>query len=153
MEPDQRTFRKGDVIFQEGDTGENMFEILCGKVGIYAGETLLTELGPGATFGEMGMVEARPRSATALALSDATSLRAISWDTLGAYFRDRPAKVVVMMQQMSRRIRELTEDYLGACKGITEMAERAEHEKRREETAWVNTNLRRYLDAYQAYRQ
>ena len=146
-----RRYEKDGVIFREGDEGMCMFEILRGRVGIYAGERLLKELCPGETFGEMAMIEALPRSATATALEAGTELRPVTWDTLGAYFRDRPSRVVAMMQQMGRRIRELTEDYIGACRTIAELTERAE-QKRQEAPPKVDPKLRRYLDAYNAYR-
>ena len=153
MEP--RVLRKDEVLFREGDEGTSMFEILRGRVGIYSGygtaeEKLLTELGAGSSFGEMAMIEAQPRSAAAVALEEGTRVECVTWETLGAYFRERPAKVVVIMQQMSRRIRELTADYLGACKAITELTERAKQEKKQEEAAWMQNRLRRYLDAYQS---
>ena len=147
---------KGEVIFRQGDVGNCMYDLLQGRVGIYANygqadEKLLTELNPGDSFGEMAMIEAQPRSATAVALSAGTRLSVITWETLGQFFRDKPSKVVVIMQQMSRRIRELTQDYIDACGAVTELVQKAEAEKKSAETAWVNQRMRRYLDAYGAY--
>ena len=56
-----RSFKKGDIIFREGDAGDNLFIIKSGKVGVLKGEkeslVLLSVLGPGEFFGET------PRSA------------------------------------------------------------------------------------------
>ena len=147
---------KGEVIFRQGDPGNCMYDLLQGRVGIYANygaanEKLLTELHAGDSFGEMAMIEAQPRSATAVALQEGTRLTVITWETLGSFFREQPAKVVVIMQQMARRIRELTQDYMDACGAITEMVEKAEAEKKSAENAWVKDKMRRYLDAYGAY--
>ena len=154
--PETRRFGKGEVIFREGDEGAFMYEVDRGRVGIYAEygapeEKLLSELGPGETFGEMAMIEAQPRSATAVSLSEGTLLSVVTWETLGGFFRNQPAKVVVIMQQMSRRIRNLTQDYIDACGAIHEMAERAEAQKKESESAWIQDHMRRYLDAYRAY--
>ena len=152
----ERRFGKGEVIFRQGEPGNCMFDLVRGSVGIYAAygqpeEKLLTQLKPGAAFGEMAMIEAQPRSATAVALQEGTVLSEVTWETLGTFFREQPAKVVVIMQQMSRRIRELTADYMEACGAITEMVEKAEAQKKSAETAWVRDKMRRYLDAYGAF--
>ncbi len=156
QEMSTRSYGKNEVIFQQGDAGTCMFDILRGRVGIYAGygsagEKLLTELKAGDSFGEMAMIEAQPRSATAVSLQEGTRLSVITWETLGIFFRDQPAKIVVIMQRMARRIRELTEDYMAACAAINEMVEKAEAEKKNAETAWVKDRMRRYLDAYGAF--
>lgn len=148
-------YGKGDVIFRCGDKADCMYEVLGGNVGIYADygtpeEKLLTKVKPGGFFGEMAMVEGMPRSASAVALSMHTEVRVITWSTFGMFFRDRPSMVVVIMQSMGRRIRELTNDYLDACRAISELADRAEREKRETEAAWINDKMRRYLDSYRA---
>ena len=59
------SFKKGDVIFREGEEGKFFYYIKSGKVGIYAaygqdeGECL-TSLDAGAYFGEMAVIEAIP---------------------------------------------------------------------------------------------
>ncbi len=148
-------YGKGDVIFRCGDKAECMYEVLGGSVGIYADygtpeEKLLTRVKPGGYFGEMAMVEGMPRSATAVALSMHTEVRVITWMAFGTFFRERPATVVVIMQNMGRRIRELTKDYTDACRAISELADRAEREKQETEAAWINDKMRRYLDSYRA---
>ena len=126
-----KTYNKGDIIFRQGDAAESMFDITWGRVGIYLDygtekEKLLTELGSGSTFGEMGMIDHDPRSATAVALEDRTQLAEITEDMLGALFQEQPAKVLRIMQQLSSRLRGLTGDYLEACKtadGIVKIEE------------------------------
>ncbi len=149
------SYRQNDVIFRAGDDADCMYEIRSGRVSILAGfgepeQKLLTTLGEGQYFGEMAMIEARKRSASAVVESASATLEIVTWQTLGEYFREHPAKVVMIMQQMGRRLRELTEDYLGACKAIADMADRAESERREAEAAWINDKMRRYLDAYRA---
>ena len=69
-----RQLKQDEVIFRQGDASACMFRVSRGKVGIfldYGGprQSRLTELGPGRYFGEMGLLDQAPRSATAVALS------------------------------------------------------------------------------------
>ena len=79
----KNTYGCGQVIFREGDPGDSMFEVYTGKVGVYANygtadEKLLTDYFPGKYFGEMGLLDHAPRSATAVALEDNTCLGEIT---------------------------------------------------------------------------
>ena len=147
-------YTTGQVIFHEGEIQNYLFSIYSGKVGIYKNygaedQVLLTELGQNDCFGEMGMVDGMPRSATAVALQQNTQLEVVTWETLGVYCRERPARVVGIMQMMSRRIRQLTDDYMDACKAITEAVER--QKKQDVNAAWIQNTMKRYLDSYSAY--
>jgi len=68
-----KTFSPGDTIFREGDESEEAFWIVSGKVEISmetdGGPKVLTTLSDGEIFGEMGMIDDQPRSATARALT------------------------------------------------------------------------------------
>ena len=113
------TFQKDDVIFKQGDFAECMYDIVSGSVGIFVGygtenETRLTVLKAGNFLGEMGLIEAYPRSATAVAM-EATELREIGEKEFGEYFKGQPERLLEIMSQLSERLRERTEDYEGAC--------------------------------------
>ena len=117
--------REKQYVFRQGDPGDCMYEILKGSVGIYSGtgggssgQKLLTELGEGDFFGEMGMVRGFPRSSSAMALRPGTELRVIAWDTLARYFETQPSRIVQIMQHISNRLAELTDDYMDACRAI-----------------------------------
>ena len=70
----ERRFAPGDMIFQEGQPGETLYVIWSGRVVVLKGEleapTLLAVLEPGKIFGEMAILEDRPRSATVVALDE-----------------------------------------------------------------------------------
>jgi len=73
-------YRKGQVIFQQGDDGDAMYLVESGLVKISAEsmagqEAILTELRTGETFGELALLDGVPRSATATALADTVTLR------------------------------------------------------------------------------
>jgi CRP/FNR family transcriptional regulator, cyclic AMP receptor protein len=75
----ERKLRKGQVLFREGDQGEEMFlvrdgSILVSKAVTGKVEQVLARFGPGDFFGEMSLFDRSPRSATIQAESDALLL-------------------------------------------------------------------------------
>lgn len=58
---------KGTIIYQEGEIGSSMGIIAKGAIGIYKNNKLISTLRVGRTFGEMSVIDAQPRSATARA--------------------------------------------------------------------------------------
>ena len=156
-----KAFNKGDIIFHQGDAGESMYDIRWGSVGIYLDygtekEKKLTELGTEAFFGEMGMIDHAPRSATAVALEKGTQVQEITEEMLGELFREKPAKVMMIMQQLSGRLRDLTKDYMEACKTAAdiEKIEEKPEETDDEITELVKTRVERYasqINGYAAY--
>jgi CRP-like cAMP-binding protein len=68
----QKTFQPGEVIFREGDEADSMYILLEGAVDlkkkVEKGETVLKTVNvPNEFFGEMALLDDRPRSATAVA--------------------------------------------------------------------------------------
>lgn len=147
-----RSYQKGEVIFVQGDQADCMYDIETGSVGIFTDyntkqEKQLTTLYERQIFGEMGLIEGKPRSATAVALQDNTQLVIVSQETFADYFRSQPVKVVRLMQGMGKRIRGLTETYLEACNAITEAAEN----KEKADVSPMRQRFDRYMqDYYQA---
>ena len=142
----QLTFAKGDVIFRQGDFANVMYDIVSGKVGIYSDyqgeqEKLIAELGDGQILGEMGMIEAYPRSATAVALSEQVVLSELVEADLDAYFKDDPAKVLLLMRQLSERLRETTRKYTELCGAVS-------RHKKAEEQGDEQPELLQELDRY-----
>jgi CRP/FNR family cyclic AMP-dependent transcriptional regulator len=75
----RRRYRKGEVIFHEGDPGDALHLVLSGmvKIGRVSGagdETIVTSIGPGESFGELVLLDGAPRSATATALEPTETL-------------------------------------------------------------------------------
>lgn len=101
-------YAAGAIIVQEGATGSEMFIIDDGEVEIVRlrgdSERILTTLGPGDFFGEMSVLENRPRSATARA-KVACRLLPIDASTLDALLREHPEVAVRMMRKLSARLR------------------------------------------------
>lgn len=66
---DVRELKDGEVIFSEGDQGEEMFGIVDGSVGLSVQGQTFAELGPDEVFGEMAIIDHTTRMATATATS------------------------------------------------------------------------------------
>jgi len=122
------TFEKNQEIFKEGAFGETMYDIVSGRVGVYSKygttkQTLVAELGANDIFGEMGMIEVYPRSATVIALEDNTQVTEITESELSEYFKDKPEKVLGLLKTLSKRIRETNDKYINVCKTVYERDE------------------------------
>ena len=142
----QLTFAKGDIIFRQGDFANVMYDIVSGKVGIYSDyqgkqEEKIAELDDGQILGEMGMIEAYPRSATAVALSEQVVLSELVEDDLETYFKNDPAKVLQLMRQLSERLRETTRKYTELCGTVS-------RHKKAEEQGDDQPELLQELDRY-----
>jgi CRP/FNR family cyclic AMP-dependent transcriptional regulator len=69
----ERNYLADEVIFDEGEEGQGLFLVLSGRVKIVlpaGAPTLLLELGPGAFFGEVALLDQSVRSAQARAVED-----------------------------------------------------------------------------------
>lgn len=64
-----RSFKAGAIIFREGDPAEELYVIKSGKIEIRLGNRVLDTLPERSIFGEMALIDASPRSATAVALT------------------------------------------------------------------------------------
>ena len=117
------TFNADQVVFRQGDSASVMYDIISGSVGVFTdyqteNEKKLAVLKSGEIFGEMGMIEVYPRSATAVALEDGTVLEELGEGDLKMYFKDKPEKLLQVMRQLSVRIRETTQKYLDVCRTV-----------------------------------
>ena len=65
-----RHFKAGAIIFGEGDPAAELFVVKSGTVEISIGGRLIDTLGERSIFGEMALIDRRPRSATAIAHAD-----------------------------------------------------------------------------------
>jgi hypothetical protein len=103
-------FNEGDVVFRKGEMAQQMYIVLNGKIRLYVGHEPVgdwaEELGKGDFFGEGSLLEAIPRSNTAVALEDSEVI-AISRGTFLRMIRQNPEVSVKMMQRLAQRNREL----------------------------------------------
>jgi serine phosphatase RsbU (regulator of sigma subunit) len=102
-------FQSGQVILQEGSSGQELYLIVEGLVEVVkhheGEETVLARRGPGDFFGEMGLIEERPRFATVRALQP-TRLLEISEPDLRTVLARRRALLYEVARVLSSRLRE-----------------------------------------------
>ena len=65
-----RLFKAGTTIFREGEQAHELFVIKRGDVRIQIGNRTVSELSADHIFGEMALIDAEPRSASAIAVTD-----------------------------------------------------------------------------------
>lgn len=87
--------RKGETIFYQDTTGDQMYVVLGGLVGIMDGKRKLAEVRMGGMFGEMALITDQPRSATAIALED-THLFALNETTFEKLLTKRVAVRILL---------------------------------------------------------
>lgn len=113
----ERIVEGGEKIFKEGQTGDEFFIILEGRVRISKhvpgiGEEALAILDPGAYFGEMALVDDTPRSADAIAHTRC-KLRVIKRDALdGLMFTDKDIAYTLLwtfVRTLAVRLRDTNE--------------------------------------------
>ncbi len=152
-QPQERTFKRGEVIYRENQYEMCMYDILFGSVRLYQNygkpnEVLIKEYGGSGYFGELELVEARPRTTTAVA-AERTIVKVYDREGFAALFAQKPSMVLSIMQQMSARIRKLQRDYNDACRVAAEAleAERTGAEKSRR----LQSERKKLSDRYHAY--
>jgi len=102
--------RKGQIIVQEGDPGEELFIIGTGSADVVmghgtAGETVLATLQAGDCFGEMCVIEPTLRSATVVA-REGTLLYGIKSTTLQKVYHFWPQQQAVIMANFALTLAE-----------------------------------------------
>ncbi len=109
----RRAFHRGTVVFHREQAGDALYIIESGRVRIFlpteGGEELTVDiLDPGEVFGELALLDGRPRSATAEAFED-TVVYTISRDEFQRFLVTAPQASAALIELHSTRLRELTE--------------------------------------------
>jgi serine/threonine protein phosphatase PrpC/CRP-like cAMP-binding protein len=111
-----RQFQAGQTIINEGEAGDELFVIFRGKVEVRKGAMVIATLRAGGHFGEMGLVDQAPRSATVIALEE-TSAISIDRENLLKLMRRDPLLAVKLLwsfvQVLSARLRNTNEALTG----------------------------------------
>ena len=99
----------GDVIFEEGTTGRELYVVLDGEVDITkmvgGRRTVIISLGKGEFFGEMAVIDGSSRSATAIAASANTRVMRINHARFVYLVSQQPAFALMIMDALSKRLR------------------------------------------------
>ncbi|MBP5163587.1 MAG: cyclic nucleotide-binding domain-containing protein [Spirochaetales bacterium] len=124
--------KKNQALFHQGDIATEMYEIITGQVGIYMdyGDEAQKEigiLGEGDFVGELELIDSSTRIASVVALGNDTVVKKLTVDDFNDLVREKPAKMIIIIQQLCSRVRKLDHLYLEACSTIDEYR-RAEEE-------------------------
>jgi uncharacterized membrane protein len=109
----ERKFVAGEIIMNLGDRGSSMFIVAEGHVNIYLpGEASrrisLKDITTGEHLGEIALFDDRPRSASAVATTDATLLE-LDRETLSRYLAQRPQGAMTLLRTLAARLRATNE--------------------------------------------
>lgn len=100
----EREFSAGDAIATEGEGGLNFFVVESGTADVSVGGNNVGTLGPGASFGEVALVDKSARSATVTAT---TTLRAYAlpvW-SFRSFAESRPEVTWKLLELLAERLR------------------------------------------------
>ncbi|MEG9224947.1 Crp/Fnr family transcriptional regulator [Aeromicrobium sp. Sec7.5] len=107
------SLRRGEVLFNEGDDGDQLYIVTDGKIKLGrtspdGRENLLAILGPGQMFGELSFFDPGPRSATATAVTD-VDMRSLGHEALSPVLESHPGVANALLHQLAGRLRRTNE--------------------------------------------
>lgn len=107
------TLRRGEILFGEGDEGDQLYVVIDGKIklgrrSVDGRENLIAILGPGQMFGELSFFDPGPRSATATAVTD-VELRSLGHSALNPVLQSHPDVAYALLNQLAGRLRRTNE--------------------------------------------
>lgn len=101
-------FPKDHVIARQGEVGTGFFLVASGAARVVRDGATIARIGPGDFFGELSVLDGRPRVAQVVADGPTVCLALASWD-FEAVIRDEPAVALAVLRVLAGRLRELTE--------------------------------------------
>lgn len=101
-------FASDQVIVRQGEVGTGFFLVATGGVRVIRDGQTLATLGPGAFFGELSVLDGRPRTAQVIATMPTLCLALASWE-FEAVVNDQPSVALAVMRGLAGRLRDLTE--------------------------------------------
>jgi len=106
----RRSAPRGSAVMREGDSTDCLYIIVSGRLKVMVGEadgkeTILNILGPGEFFGEMGLIDDNPRSASVVAV-EACELLALTKQAFRRFLVENTDLAMAVMRVLVRRLRE-----------------------------------------------
>lgn len=103
----QRTYAPGEVVIREGDSALNLFLIASGRARVEQGGVELRPLAQGEFFGELGILQEHPRTATVTAIDELTCILLPAWE-FRSLLREHPEMAVPMLETLISRLHGLS---------------------------------------------
>ncbi|MFP4154334.1 MAG: Crp/Fnr family transcriptional regulator [Halothiobacillaceae bacterium] len=106
-----RRLDSGEVLFEEGESDDELFIILSGKLAVSRASgrgfsNTLHLLGPGSLAGESGFLDSKPHSATLRAVGQ-TEVMSLKREKLESLLFENPVIVYGVMRAIVRSVREI----------------------------------------------
>ncbi len=101
-------FPAGHVIARQGEIGTGFFVVVEGNVRVVRDGAVLATLGPGEFFGELSVLDGRPRNAMVAAETSTTCLALASWD-FEAVLLANPSLTLAILRGVATRLREVSD--------------------------------------------
>jgi CRP-like cAMP-binding protein len=98
--------KKGEVVVNQGASGIYMFVLLEGTAAISVDGRAVEQVGPGETFGEVALLGAAPRAASAVAETDGAWMP-VNREAFLRIVREHPAIGLALLRSMCERVRHL----------------------------------------------
>ena len=108
----------GKVLASQGETGREFFVIVEGKAEATRGGTAVGLLGPGSFFGEMSLLERKPRTATVTTVEPTTVLVMTARD-FDDVVKTMPSVDRKMLVALSGRLRDIEARYVPTAEQVT----------------------------------
>jgi CRP/FNR family cyclic AMP-dependent transcriptional regulator len=99
----ERRFAAGDKIALEGEGGLMFFVVESGEATVEIHGEEVGKLGPGAAFGEIALIDRRPRTATVTAVSDLRTY-GLPVFVFRPYVEARPELAWKLLESMADRL-------------------------------------------------
>jgi CRP-like cAMP-binding protein len=100
----EREFNAGQEIATEGEGGLNFFVVESGTADVTVGGSTVGTLGPGASFGEIALVDKSARSATVTATSRVRAFALPVW-SFRSFAESRPSVTWKLLELLAERLR------------------------------------------------
>ncbi len=104
----QEVLQQGNLVFKEGEPGDCMYIINTGEIEIHKGNTTLAILQAKEVFGELSLLDAETRSATATVKTDCLLFK-IDQQPFYALIESRPEVAMGFIKILSKRLRQINE--------------------------------------------
>ena len=101
---EEQPLAAGEAVFAEGEPGDALYLVIEGVVRVHKGGRQLALLAVRDVFGEMAVLDAEPRNASATVVKDAVLLK-IGRDDFRDILQERPEIGIGVLQVLSRRLR------------------------------------------------
>src|SRR5262245_32916279 len=108
----------GKVLTTEGEIGREFFVLVSGRAEATRGGVRLATVEPGSFFGEMALLDRRPRSATVTTLEPTTVL-VITAGAFNSLVGDMPSVDRKMLLVLAERLRDIEARFVPAEERVT----------------------------------